>query len=513
MKNGLPVGWVTVPLQEVAEVRLGRQRSPDKATGEHMRPYMRAANVTWSGISVDDVKEMNFSPKEFPTYELRDGDILLSEASGSASEVGKPAVWRNEVDGCCFQNTLIRVRSRGPLPEYLHLHFLADARLGKFAAAGKGIGINHLGADRMSTWPTAIPPLNEQRRIVAKLEAFQARSRRAREALEAVPPLLEKLRQSILASAFRGDLTKDWREKHPDVEPASELLKRIRILRRKTWEEAELAKMKAKGKAPGDDRWKAKYVEPKGVEETGLPGLPAGWCWASVEELATKVVDGVHKKPNYVQTGIPFLTVRNLTAGPGISFEKVSYISAEDHAEFIKRTDPELGDILISKDGTLGVPRLVRTDRTFSIFVSLAVVKPVVRNMGEFLECAFMSPFFQERFKATGSGLLHIHLVDLRAAVLPIAPVAEQVEVCSRTVNVLARLDAFVAAHATNTSELAALERAVLGKAFCGELVGQDQNDEPAGASLARLHGGNSIDGKDEAQSRRRSRGDKRTRA
>src|SRR5205085_11003155 len=121
------------------------------------------------GISLEDVKEMDFSPKEFETYQLKDGDILLSEASGSASEVGKPALWRNEVDGCCFQNTLIRVRTRGPLPEYLHLHFLADARLGKFAGAGKGIGINHLGADRMSSWPTALPPLEEQRRIVAKL--------------------------------------------------------------------------------------------------------------------------------------------------------------------------------------------------------------------------------------------------------------------------------------------------------------------------------------------------------
>ena len=131
-----------------------------------------------------------------------------------------------------------------------------------------------------------LPPLNEQRRIVAKLEALHARSRRAREALDAVPPLLEKLRQSILAAAFRGDLTKDWRAKNKDVEPASELLERIRVERRKKWEEAELAKMKAKGKAPRDDRWKAKYKEPEPVDATGLPELPEGWCWASLEELA-----------------------------------------------------------------------------------------------------------------------------------------------------------------------------------------------------------------------------------
>lgn len=276
VSDPLPNGWLRVRLDEVAEVRLGRQRSPDRAKGEHMRPYMRAANVTWNGISLEDVKEMDFSPREFVSYELREGDILLSEASGSASEVGKPVLWRNEVDGCCFQNTLIRVRSRGPDPEYLHLHFLADARLGKFAAAGKGVGINHLGADRMSSWPTALPPLNEQRRIVAKLESLQARSRRAREALDAVPPLLEKLRQSILAAAFRGDLTKDWRAKHRDVEPASELLKRIRVERRKKWEEAELAKLKAKGKSPRDDAWKGSTRSPRGWMRRGCRSCRRG---------------------------------------------------------------------------------------------------------------------------------------------------------------------------------------------------------------------------------------------
>ena len=73
-----PAGWASVQLAEVAEVRLGRQRSPDRAQGEHMRPYLRAANVTWGGISVEDVKEMDFTPDEFKVYALRAGDIAQS---------------------------------------------------------------------------------------------------------------------------------------------------------------------------------------------------------------------------------------------------------------------------------------------------------------------------------------------------------------------------------------------------------------------------------------------------
>ena len=80
--NDVPFHWVTTKLTEVAEVRLGRQRSPKRATGDHMRPYMRAANVTWDGISLHDVKEMDFTPREFETYALRRGDILVRRHTG-----------------------------------------------------------------------------------------------------------------------------------------------------------------------------------------------------------------------------------------------------------------------------------------------------------------------------------------------------------------------------------------------------------------------------------------------
>ena len=156
--------WDRVPLSEIAEVRLGRQRSPKRAVGPNMRPYMRAANVTWNGISLHDVKKMDFTPAEFETYALRRGDLLLSEASGSASEVGKPAVWNEEIPDCCFQNTLIRVRAPESLVPFLHLHLYKDALTGEFARASRGVGIHHLGAKTLAEWEVHLPPLEEQRR-------------------------------------------------------------------------------------------------------------------------------------------------------------------------------------------------------------------------------------------------------------------------------------------------------------------------------------------------------------
>ena len=120
----VPATWEVVSLRDIAEVRLGRQRSPDKATGEHMRPYLRAANVTWSGLNLSDVKKMNFEPRELEVYALHKDDIVLGEASGSASEVGKPAIWNNEIPDCCLQNTLIRVRAQAGLAPFLLHHFV-----------------------------------------------------------------------------------------------------------------------------------------------------------------------------------------------------------------------------------------------------------------------------------------------------------------------------------------------------------------------------------------------------
>ena len=143
----LPEGWTWASLESISEVRLGRQRSPKRAIGPYMRPYLRAANVTWDGFDLSDVKEMDFNPGELETYRLEPGDILLAEASGSADEVGKPAVWNGEIKDCCFQNTLIRVRPYRPIVSYLFHHLLSDARSGALGRAARGVGIHHLGAE------------------------------------------------------------------------------------------------------------------------------------------------------------------------------------------------------------------------------------------------------------------------------------------------------------------------------------------------------------------------------
>jgi type I restriction enzyme S subunit len=279
---------------------------------------------------------------------LQSGDILFS----IAGTLGRVAIVSDEDLPANTNQAVAIVRPKPAIePKFMALALHHGTTSGQAIQGGRGVGLQNINLQQLSELALSIPPLNEQRRIVAKLESLRARSRRAREALDAVPPLLEKLRQSILAAAFRGDLTKDWRAKHPHVEPATELLKRIRIERRKKWEEAELAKMKAKGKAPADDRWKSKYKEPEPVDACGLPELPEGWCWASLDEL-TFLVGGITKgqkhRPGTILREVPYLRVANVQRGH-LDLDDVRTIGATD--EDVAELRLMSGDILLNEGG------------------------------------------------------------------------------------------------------------------------------------------------------------------
>ncbi|WP_300006947.1 restriction endonuclease subunit S [Pseudonocardia sp.] len=158
-------------LSEIAEVKLGRQRSPKNHTGDSMRRYLRAANVGWTGLLLDDVKSMNFTDAEMMTFRLRPGDLLLSEGSGSPKEVGKPALWNGELEDCAFQNTLLRVRPQeGVDSRYLNHYFSWQASTGAFARGSRGVGIHHLGREALAAWPIPLPTIEKQGQIVAILD-------------------------------------------------------------------------------------------------------------------------------------------------------------------------------------------------------------------------------------------------------------------------------------------------------------------------------------------------------
>lgn len=198
--------WPVVRLDEVAEVRLGRQRSPKNHDGDNMVPYLRAANVTALGLSIDDVKTMHFTPDEVKTFALEPGDVLVAEASGSPLEVGKSALWAEQLPGpICFQNTLLRVRAR-PIarPAFLRL-ILEHQRLeGTFAQASQGVGIHHLTSRRLAALAFPLPPLAVQDTVVAKAEEVSTVLGAVSTAHLRLVGLMRSLRASLCLQLARG---------------------------------------------------------------------------------------------------------------------------------------------------------------------------------------------------------------------------------------------------------------------------------------------------------------------
>jgi type I restriction enzyme S subunit len=178
-------------------------------------------------VDTTDVKEMNFDAADFKRFELNVGDVLLNEGSGSAKEVGKPAIWRGEIPNCCFQNTVLRVQPRDCSSEYVYWYFLLTALSEGFVKDTKGVNIQHIGKGGLANFPIPLPPPEEQDEIVHRIETALTEIDRIAAEAEKALKLTDRLDERILAKAFAGELV----PQDPNDEPASGLLDRIREAR------------------------------------------------------------------------------------------------------------------------------------------------------------------------------------------------------------------------------------------------------------------------------------------
>ena len=439
--------WLETTVGEACILRSGTTlpKEIEKSSGEV--PYLKVADmniganlngVTCSSryVNVNDVNASNLLPAGTTIFPKRGGAIFTNKK-----------LLTNRVI-CADLNIMGVTPKDGLLPEWLSYYF-RNLDLREINSGSSIPQINNYNIEPLSiSFPVS---LREQRRIVGILdEAFEGIAT-ARANAEKNLRNAKELFESYLNYVIQGNLEIE----DSGLETAVELISQI--------EKARLLAIK-------QGRAKPEKTEQIGIKENYQFKLPNKWAWAHLESLTLRISDGVHKKPQYVANGIPFVTVRNLTAGPGISFEDLNYITQEDHQEFIKRTHPEKGDILITKDGTIGVVRLVETDIEFSIFVSVALIKPIFRDLGPFLVYALRASCVQNQIVPQGAALKHLYLVDLRKLAIPLPPLRQQKQI-------VAALDAFDKENRRlesicqrKLSALDELKKSLLHKAFSGQL-------------------------------------------
>ena len=336
-----------------------------------------------------------------------------------------------------------------------------------------------LNAKNLSSIKIPLPPLEEQERIVKKLDSMLGRINEAKELIAQAKETFENRRASILNLAFSGELTRKWRESN-SIESSKILLENLNKEKIRLWEE-ECEKALEEGKK--------KPSKPKllSVEEMLIPKeeqpykVPKSWEWIKMSTITSKITDGAHKTPTYIENGIPFISVKNIKNG-NINFSDVKYISKEEHEVLYKRCNPELGDILITKSGTIGRTAVVKTKKEFSLFVSVALIKNYKNIiLSEYL-CYGIDDYMNKiniDSDIKGGVIKNYHLIDMKEQKVALPPLEEQKEIVRILDNVLEKEDKInEILELEEMIEL--LEKSILDKAFRGELGTGNLGDVPS---------------------------------
>ena len=284
----------------------------------------------------------------------------------------------------------------------------------------------------------------------------------------------QDLKNSILQLAIQGKLV----PQNPDDEPASVLLERIKAEKKKLIEEKKIKKEKPL---------------PEITEDEKPFEIPDNWVWVRFGEITSLITDGTHNRPTYVEKGIPFLSVKDISSGK-IIFDNCKFISKEDHATLSSRCNPQSGDLLITKVGSTGIPVLVDTDVEFSLFVSVALIKFVPETIyNKFIQLSINAPLVQSQIKerTRGVGNPNWVLKDISETMLALPPLSEQKRIVAKIKELMPLVDEYDKAQkeldALNSAMPKQLKQSILQEAIMGKLGTNNPDDEPASELLKRI--------------------------
>ncbi len=294
-----------------------------------------------------------------------------------------------------------------------------------------------------------LPPLPEQKRIVAKVEELLTQVNAARSRLPKVSKFLKRFRQSLLAAACSGRLTEGWRKRQCEHVTKSELHSLY---------------------DPQEGEW---------------PDLPESWRSADVEAICSEIVDCPHSTPKWTESGAICLRTTNFRAG-SLDLSEVRYVSESTYKKRISRLEPREGDVLYSREGgILGLSCMVPSGTR----VCLGQRMMLMRAKSELYHPTFLmhvlnSPDTNARVRdlTGGSASPHLNVATIKGFPVPLPPFAEQQEIVRRVEALFKLADAIEKRVEAASKRADKLTQAILRKAFRGELV-------PTEAELARTQG------------------------
>lgn len=413
----IPESWTWVHLNQIAESSLGKTMDKAKNTGTP-QPYLCSINVYWDGVSLEKVKEALFEESELSKYLLQKGDLLICEGG----DVGRCAIWdRDEV--MYYQNALHRVRFYGEIVPSFYLYVLHLYKgIGIINEYCKGVTIKHLVQNALYAMPLPLPPVAEQKRIVAKIEEllpyidhYEKAWNRLEDFNRRFPADMQK---SILQMAIQGKLV----EQRPEEGTGEELYQQIQAEKKRLIQEGKIKKEKPL---------------PEIAEDEVPFEIPEGWKWVRLSQIISVLGDGIHGTPAFDEIGDYYFVNGNNLAKGHIVFKadtkKVSFNEYEKHKKPL-----DMNTILISINGTIGnyafyAGEPIILGKSACYFSVLAGVNK------EYICHLINTKFFMDYAvkEATQTTIKNVSLKVMRMLPVPLPPLAEQKRIVARLEEIL----------------------------------------------------------------------------
>jgi type I restriction enzyme S subunit len=434
--NDLPNGWVITTLGKVLPISYGKGLTKDKRDKTGSYPVFGS-----SGQVGKHSKSLTRKP------------TLIIGRKGSVGEVYYSPV------PCWPIDTTYYVEEQEELHLKFFLYFLKGLKIGQL---DKSTAVPGLSRDDYNVVQVAVAPLDQQKLIVVEIEKQFSRLDEAIENLKRVKANLKRYKAAVLKAAVEGKLTEEWRKQNPDVEHASELLKRILAERKKKWE----------AEHPGK-----KYKEPASPDTTNLPELPKGWVWATLPQLGElnrgKSKHRPRNVPHLYGGHYPFVQTGDIKSATGVIREYKQTYSEEGLKQ--SRLWPK-GTLCITIAANIADTAILGFDACFPDSVVGFI------SESENVDTRFVEYFFRtakeniERF-APATAQKNINLEILNDVAIPLPPVREQQAIINEIEQRLSVTEEIEAAVEMNLKRAERLQQAILKKAFSGKLCPQDTNN------------------------------------
>lgn len=381
------------------------------------RPIIRIQNLT------NSTQECNRTTKQFEEkYRISDGDLLFAWSASLGAHI-----WHGE-DGWLNQHIfkVIPNESIDKIYLYYYLLYVVD----QLYAKTHGSGMVHITLKPFKSTRIMLPELNEQRRVVGKIESLFAKLDEAKEKAQAVVDSFETRKAAILHKAFTGELTAKWREEHG--------------VRMESWEVRTL------------------------------------------DSVCSSIFDGDHMPPPKAESGIPFLVISNVNTGH-LTFENTRFVPQEYYDTLSDTRKPQLGDVLYTLVGSFGIPVVVNSKRPFCFQRHMALLRPIDVSP-QFLWYILQTPEMYDKASsiATGTAQLTVPIKGLRAMTIPRPKIAEQVEIVRILDGFFAREQSAKEAAEAVLDQIDLMKKSILARAFRGELGTNDPSEESAVKLLKR---------------------------